>query len=127
MAPSTAPFAMYASPDQSKGIYAALNTDGMIEFVIEAGPQASPRGHVLFEEMIKHFGTNARGVMGCWTYGSNLVRFNQLTAQGMSLEQAATATWTGSQAVRHGFTTVVVLAAQGTPGAYTKVLAEFTR
>ncbi len=118
---------MYASPDQTKGIYAAPNNRGIIEFVVEAGPQASPRGHVLFEAMIQRFGTNARGVMGCWTYGNNLARFNQLTAQGMPLEQAAAATWTGSQAIRLGFTTVVVVTAQGMPGAYTKVLAEFSR
>jgi len=127
MASSNAPFTMYASPDQSKGIYAALNNHGMIEFVIEAGPQASPRGHVLFEAMINHFGTNAQGIVGSWSYGCNLARFNQLTAQGMSLEQAAAATWTGTQAARHGFTTGNVVTAQGLPGAYTRVLAVFTR
>jgi hypothetical protein len=46
------PFEMRASADGSKGIYGDLNDEGMIEFFIEAGPQANPRGHVLFKEMI---------------------------------------------------------------------------
>ena len=33
-------------------------------FVIKAGPEASPRGHVLFEAMVKHFGTCALGIVG---------------------------------------------------------------
>jgi RHS repeat-associated protein len=123
---STAPFTMWASADQSKGIHGVLNNRAMIEFVIEAGPQASPRGHVLFKEMVNHFGTNARGVVGSWTYGSNLARFNELTAQGMSPEQAAAATWTGTQAAQNGFRTVTVIDKVGSPGAYTKVLVEFT-
>ena len=85
-----------------KGIYGDLNHQGMIEFVIEAGPGANPRGHVLFEAMIKHFGDDATGVVGSWTYGSNLARFNELSAQGMSVEEAAAATWTGTQAAWNG-------------------------
>jgi hypothetical protein len=124
---STAPFLKYASADQSKGIYGALNSKKMIEFVIEAGPQADPRGHELFQQMVDHFGSQANGVVGSWTYGSNLAKFNELTANGMSLEQAAASTWTGTQAVSNGFTNVNVIEVKGSPGAFTKVLAEFTR
>ena len=95
---------MRASADGSKGIYGDLNNENMIEFFIEAGPQASPRGHVLFKEMIDHFGATAKGVVGSWTYGDNLAAFNRLTAQGLSLEEAAAQTWTGMQAGRNGFT-----------------------
>jgi hypothetical protein len=62
------PFEMRASADGSKGIYGALNTEDMIEFFIEAGPQANPRGNALFKEMIDHFGGAAKGVIGSWTY-----------------------------------------------------------
>jgi hypothetical protein len=123
---SRSPFEMRASADGSKGIYGDLNTEDMIEFFIEAGPQANPRGNVLFKEMIDHFGDTAKGVVGSWTYGDNLAAFNQLTAQGLSLEEAATKTWTGTQAARNGFTKVEVTA-EGTPGACTRVLAKFTR
>jgi hypothetical protein len=119
------PFEMRASADGSKGIYGDLNDEGMIEFFIEAGPQANPRGHVLFKEMINHFGDTAKGVVGSWTYGDNLAAFNRLTAQGLSLEEAAAQTWTGMQAATNGFTKVEVIA-EGAPGAYTRVLAKFT-
>lgn len=117
---------MRASSDGSKGIYGDLNNEGMIEFFIEAGPEANPRGHVLFKAMIDHFGDAASGVVGAWTYGENLAVFNRLTAQGLSLEVAAAQTWTGGQAVRNGFTKVEVTA-EGALGAYTRVLARFTR
>lgn len=117
---------MRASADGSKGIYADLNNEGMIEFFIEAGPLANPRGNVLFKEMIKHFGDTAKGVVGSWTHGDNLSAFNRLTAQGVSLEEAAFQTWTGRQAARNGFTKVEVIA-DGAPGAFTRVLAKFTR
>jgi hypothetical protein len=123
---STLPFEMRASADGSRGIYGDLNNEGMIEFFIEAGPQANPRGNVLFKEMINHFRDTAKGVVGSWTYGDNLAAFNRLTAQGMSLEEAAAQTWTGMQAARNGFTKVEVIA-EGAPGAYTSVLAKFTR
>jgi hypothetical protein len=73
-----------------------------------------------------HPGDTARGVVGSWTYGDNLVAFNRLTAQGMSLEEAAAQTWTGAQSVKNGFTRVEVIA-KGAPGAYSRVLAKFTR
>ena len=120
------PFEMRASADGSKGIYGDLTDEDMIEFFIEAGPQANPRGHVLFKEMIDHFGATAKGVVGSWTYGDNLAAFNRLTAQGLSLEEAAAQTWTGMQAARNGFTKVEVIA-EGLPGAYTRVLAKLTR
>lgn len=119
-------FEMRASADGSKGIYADLNNEGMIEFFIEAGPQANPRGNVLFKERIKHFGDSAKGVVGSWTHGDNLSAFNRLTAQGLLLEEAAFQTWTGGQAARNGFTKVEVFAAEA-PGAFTRVLAKFTR
>lgn len=117
---------MRASADGSKGIYGDLNNEDMIEFFIEAGPEANPRGKVLFKEMINHFGDTAKGVVGSWTYGDNLAAFNRLTAQGVSLEEAAAQTWTGMQATRNGFMKVKVIA-EGAPGAYTRVLAKFTR
>ena len=117
---------MRASEDGSKGIYGKLNDEDMIEFFIEAGPRANPRGNVLFKEMINYFGDAARGVVGSWTYGDNLSTFNRLTAQGISLEEAAAQTWTGMQAARNGFGKVEVIA-EGAPGAYTMVLAKFAR
>ena len=51
---SSSPFEMRASRDGSKGIYGCLNDEHMIEVIIEAGPGANPRGHVLFKEMIDH-------------------------------------------------------------------------
>ena len=124
---STSEFTMWASPDKAKGIYGALNKDGLVEFVIEAGPQASPHGRVLFAEMMEHFGSKAKGVVGSWSYGDNLARFNQLVAQGMTPAKAAAQTWTGTQAARFGFTTVRIVTTEGAPGAYTKVIVEFLR
>jgi hypothetical protein len=120
------PFEMRASADGSKGIYGALNAEDMIEFFIEAGPRANPRGNALFKEMIDHFGDAAKGVIGSWTYGDNLAAFNRLTARGLSLGEAAAQRWTGIQAARNGFTKVEVIA-EGDSGAYTTVLAKFTR
>ncbi len=118
---------MWASAGKAKGIIGSLNEQGMVEFAVEAGPEATPRGSVLFEQMMDHFGGSAKGVVGSWTYGSNLAEFNALTGQGMSAEQAAAATWTGTQAARQGFSAVNVVRTVGNPGAYTKVLVNFTR
>ena len=110
------------------GIYGDLTANGMIEFYIGAGSEAVPRGHVLFQAMINYFGTRARGVIGSWTYGTNLAKFNELTAQRLTFEQAVAGTWTGIQALENGFRTVTIIGTPtGTPGAYTRVLVEFTR
>jgi hypothetical protein len=109
--------------DDSIGIIGELNSLGVIEFIIRAGPE-SPRGGQMFADMVNFFGReNVHGVLGKWLPGlpDNLNSFNQLLRQGMTVEQAALGTFTGKMAARYGFTHVQVNKLFGTPGNYTHV------
>jgi hypothetical protein len=86
----------------------------------------------MFAQMMDHFqsvGTRITAVVGSWTYGDNLAAINRLTgsAHGLSLQDAAKQTITGSYAASRQYTNVTVSLSIGTPGNYTKVRVLFTR
>ncbi|MFE9328634.1 hypothetical protein ACIHDR_47650 [Nocardia sp. NPDC052278] len=85
------------------------------------------RGAEQFQAILKYFEGDFTSILGNWQWGSNLARFNELTAQGFSPEAAAAKTWTGKQAANAGFRTIRVLNSQGDPGKYTTVQVEFTQ
>ena len=91
------------------------------------GKSAVLPGHQMFNEVLQHFNGQFGAVRAEWTpeLPANLNKFNQLTAQGVPPEQAATQTWTGQQAARHGFTAAKIRNLDGTPGAHTKVEVTF--
>jgi RHS repeat-associated protein len=106
-------------------IYAELNKNGVIDFAIEAGEGASIRGGELFKAMMSHYGSNVKGIAGNWSYGTNLAKVNELTASGMSLQNAISITWTGNQAAKYGFTSARITEAIGSPGNYKKISTIF--
>ncbi|WP_221937969.1 hypothetical protein [Nocardia otitidiscaviarum] len=85
------------------------------------------KGAEQFRAIMKFFEGEFTSILGNWQWGSNLARFNELTARGLSSEVAAAQTWTGKQAASAGYRAVRLLNAQGDPGAYTTVEVEFTR
>ncbi|MBF6169736.1 hypothetical protein IU486_34220 [Streptomyces gardneri] len=84
------------------------------------------RGAEQFQAILRFFEGKFASINGSWQYGSNLARFNELTASGVSPEVAAARTWTGRQADKAGFRTVKILDSQGDPGKYTTVKVQFT-
>jgi hypothetical protein len=82
-------------------------------------------GPWLFELAWDHFvqqGINVKGIRGSWTFGTNLATINHLTANNQtSLADAATQTWAFTRASGKGFTKVVVLDSDGSPGSYISV------
>jgi hypothetical protein len=114
-------------PGRAMGIMATLSQAGVLEFGIEAGPASNVRGTEMFKRMMQHFGNNVKAIQGSWYYGDNLAAVKKFTAAGLSLEEAATRTWTGKRAAEHGYTKVKILEAKGAPGHYTEVKALFER
>jgi hypothetical protein len=74
-----------------------------------------------YQAIVKHFGGQVKGVRGAWSYGTNLEQFNSATAGGLSAEDAALRTFSGTQATQAGFGRVTVRNLEGASGAYTKV------
>lgn len=88
------------------------------------------KGYEQFQAILSFFEGQFTAIKGSWQFGSNLARFNELTAPGpgqLSPNAAAAATWSGQQAAAAGFRTVQVTNLQGTPGNYTTVQVLFTR
>lgn len=95
--------------DQTLQLYAELE-DGEIWFSVrtvdETGMKHTLRGATLYELMLRHFGTSVVAIAGFWPTGENLRVFRECLALGHTPEDAARATWSGRQAVRHGFANV---------------------
>jgi len=113
---------------EGKGILASLDDAGVVAFAVEAGEGSSIRGTELFNRMMQHFGAGARAIQGVWRKGTsgrpstNIDKVNELTAGGMTLEEAVTQAWTVTRARKLGFLKVRVLGAPvGKPGAYTEI------
>lgn len=112
--------------------YGVISSDGELALDIRTtldDGQRSPllRGAEQFHAILKFFEGEFTSIIGKWQWGSNLARFNELTARGVSPEIAAARTWTGEQAGKAGFRTIKVLSSEGDPGNYTDVQVEFTR
>jgi hypothetical protein len=110
-----------------------------IETKVESGGQVyrAPTlyGAEQFSAMLEHFekkGTAVGTILSRWSYGDNLKKFNQRTQtvsidDVSALEAAAFETWTGTQALAHGFDRVEILGITGRPGAFCRVVAAFTK
>ena len=85
------------------------------------------RGSELFTSALRHFEGRFKAIRGSWHYGDNIAEVNELTAKGMPLLEAAKKTWTGKRAAEAGFTRVSIRHADGRTGAYTDVLAIFSK
>ena len=81
----------------------------------------------LFEQAWMHFQQNnvtINGIRGDWTFGANLTRINQLTANNqLTVEVAAThpSLWAYQRASSKGYVNVQVLDTDGSPGHYISV------
>jgi hypothetical protein len=62
-------------------------------------------GSKLFDEMIEHFSpTRIKKIHGSWfNYSDNYAVFYQALNMGLNPSEAAMLTWTGQQALKHGF------------------------
>lgn len=77
--------------------------------------------------MMEHFGDHPRGIWGKWVSGSNLETVNQLTAGGLSLDQAVARAWTANRARDFGFGKATIVRAEGKLGAYTNIEIRFAK
>lgn len=98
---------------------------------LESGQRSALlKGYEQFQSILRFFEGQFTSIKGNWQYGSNLARFNELTAPGpgqLSPNAAAAATWTGQQAAAAGFPNARVTFTEGTPGKYTTVQVIFSR
>lgn len=89
---------------EGKGIIGSLGENGLLTFAVEAGPTSSVRGTELFDRMMRHFGYEVRAIQGVWRKGhqgrpsTNIDKVNELTRQGMLLEDAILKAWTVTRA-----------------------------
>ncbi len=118
----------YRVADAAEPLFSAeaeLVAGGELKLVIRTEFQGQRstvlRGSEQFQAILRHFGGKVRGIKGEWTYETNLMKFNELTAGGKSAREAALGTWTGEQAAANGYRNVVVRTLEGKPGSYTKV------
>ena len=113
--------------DGGGGVIVEVDDAGVLNLAIETGP-SSPRGGQMFDEALSAVGS-PNGIRGTWNTSmpSNLDAFNASLRAGMSVEDAARATFTGTMAGRSGFTAVTVEQLTGSPGTYTNVKVVFGR
>lgn len=114
-------FVQWADELAGKGILGYLDENGTVTFAIEAGEGSPIRGTELFDNMMLYFGDEAKAIRGVWRAGTNLDKVNELTAQGMPLEEAVQQTWTVTRARRLGFDKVTLALQEGQPGRYAKI------
>lgn len=113
----------------------ATLTGGLLRFELVSrlpnGDRGSVSGKEFFAAMMAHFGSRINLVEGNWIATSglttNLDLVNQATASGMSIEDAATLTWTGLRASDFGFGHVLGVRSTGSPGNYQRVRVQFGR
>ncbi|MHB1425226.1 MAG: hypothetical protein ACYC3I_18810 [Gemmataceae bacterium] len=114
-------FVQWANEHAGKGIVGYLDEKGTVTFAIEAGEGSPIRGTELFDNMMRAWGEDATAIRGVWRAGTNLEKVNELTAQGMPLEEAIQYAWTVTRARRLGFNKVAVVLQEGMPGHYAKI------
>ena len=113
-------------PSKKAAICGEVDEDGVVEFAIQVTADAPVRGTELFRRMMLAFGDEAKAIRGVWRKSSapsiNIDRVNELTATGMTLEEAIAQTWTVTRARKLGFTKVQLLRSEeGIPGTFTKI------
>lgn len=133
--------------DKESGAYLTAHIDehGLVRFSVKTRdlqgnllhPNSSSKQ--LFAKALAHFDTRTKGVVGSWQakqsesenespFGStNLYQFNAALADGKSECDAIFSTWTGKQAMTHGFTQYQVLNRKCTGHLHTNIAVLFTR
>jgi hypothetical protein len=89
-------------------------------------PPTTPRGGEMFDEAMRAFGPNVRGIRGNWVgtgeMTDNFDSFKDALKSGLRPEEAAFHTFTGHMAAKWGFTHATVVANNDE-----KVIVEFRR
>jgi hypothetical protein len=115
----------YNHPSQKAAITGELDVSGIVTFAVYAAPDSPIRGTELFLRMMNAFGDDVRAIEGVWRKGNspsiNIDKVNELTGQGLSIEDAVLHAWTVTRARKIGFTKVTVTYQQGSPGNFRKV------
>ncbi|MGW6334257.1 MFS transporter [Nocardia rhamnosiphila] len=113
-------------PDE--GINGRVAADGTLSFEIY-GSERTPPGRTMFDDLWNAVGGEVTRIGATWRAGTgltdNLDTFNRGITDGLSISEAALATWTGKMAARRGFTEVIVIALNGPEGAYDDVRLMF--
>jgi hypothetical protein len=117
-----------------KGIYGEQDENGIVTFVVDAGPDSPVRGTEMFNRMLDFFGDDVRAICGTWRKSNlglpsaNIDKVNELTALGTPLEEALLQTWTVTRAAKRGYGKVRLLETpDGAPGAYTRIVVLMER
>ena len=73
---------------------------------LAGGERSAIKGHEAYKEMMEHFSDqNVRVVRGNWSQSDNSrVYLDNVRIKNMTPEEAALNTWSGKQAVAHGYT-----------------------
>jgi hypothetical protein len=99
------------------GLVAHLEPDGMLSMAIQADkkndPPTTPKGGEMFDEAMRAFGPNVKGIRGIW-FGTgemtdNFISFKDALKSGLPPEEAAFHTFTGHMAEKWGFTRATVV------------------
>lgn len=124
-------FAAHINGD--RGVMAELGKDGFLDLYIVAGP-TTPSGGQMFNEALRAYGNNVKGIRGNWNGGGSLSsNFDTFVAAVQGAKpftrlhtpaQAAFETFTGKMARRAGFSKVRIIK-NDIPG--NKVVVEFFR
>ncbi len=91
---------------------AVLENDGTLFLDTELvntklGIRSHMHGGELYAQMIQHFGVkNITAIQDIWSRGTNFGQFHANLRGRMSVEEAASNTWSGRQAARYGFTKI---------------------
>ena len=107
---------------------------GVVTFFIAAGPNSLVRGTELFNEMMDSFGADANVIQGTWRKppsgdeSTNIDKVNELTGQGVPIEEAIQHAWTVTRARKRGFGRAIMLGSPtGVAGAYVKIDVEMKK
>ncbi|MFI5783563.1 hypothetical protein, partial [Nocardia sp. NPDC051570] len=103
--------------------------NGRMTMAIDNG-EGTVRGRQMFEDAMDYFGPKyVMAFDAKWNTGmsTNLDAFNANIRAGMSIQDAATNTFTGHMAAEYGLTRVAPGPMKGEPGHYTNVEVTFER
>ncbi|QTE21825.1 hypothetical protein [Polaribacter cellanae] len=87
---------------------ASLSKKGILEldFNVPKGMRGQGIGTEMFDDAVKTFGKDIKGIQGLWLGGDNLGAFNKAIKSGSSIQNAIFSTPTGKWAKKNGFNTV---------------------
>jgi hypothetical protein len=98
------------------GLVAYLEPDGLLSLAIQADkkndPPTTPKGGEMFDEAMRAFGSNVRGIRANWVgtgeMTDNFDSFKAALKSGLPPEEAAFHTFTGHMAAKWGFTRATI-------------------